>query len=249
MKNKNVSIHKQFAILILALIFLTSCMLLGYEDADLLELHNVHNYDINIVPINSEEIVSSLAFDYISETLYVNKSCNNDNVSLRESMFLGTGEFMSEGGAELEWFIHMFAGSRVHLIHSIPIELIHFVGIEEWDNWREQFVGHGANGWRDRREIHLISFIEDFDLSIEDFIMIEELVFGKPISEIDALVTGARTGNFPAELDEFNLGASLWMSFRSLSDIEALFSNDINVVWESFPGSGVLLSNRAYTPE
>ena len=47
------------------------------------------------------------------------------------------------------------------------------------------------------------------------------------------------------EMDELNR----WAERFSLSDIQALFSNDVNVIWTAFPGHGILHNNNAYSPE
>ena len=174
-------------------------------------------------------------------------SDNTSNIqfsTLQERMFIHEGDKEHGGGDELAWYYVIF-GSNVN---GICGTFIHFVGDDVFRQWTHQFIGHGPDGyaWRNSREANFLSFIEDFGLTKQELIKALETVLGMPIYELDALVNWGRYGthSFEEEAD-----ASLWASMYSLSDLDALFSNDIYTLWTTFPGPGVFHNGNVYSPE
>jgi len=159
------------------------------------------------------------------------------------NVFFGGGEWYPSGGAILNGYYYVFG----FLHTAIPAYVIDIVGWGEFYDWIEQFAHR--DGWRDPRKIHVGTFIEDFNISKEQFISAQEEAFGLSIDEIDDLVTWARTVNTRMVSDEDRLMATIWREQRSLSDIDTLFSNDVAKLWDAFPGLGVFHNNNAYSPE
>ena len=170
------------------------------------------------------------------------------NIPLSERIFRGEDELIRTGGTGMDWYIFVFCTT----FYGIPVHIfMNTVGPDVFDDWRSQFESSGVDGWRSRREFSLRTFVDDVGITIEDFIRATEDNFGKPISEIDALVNWARSVDpraFAPFSEEEDI-ASLWRHFMSLCDIEALFSDDIYEIWAAFPGYGVLYNGRAYSPE
>jgi len=166
--------------------------------------------------------------------------------SLQDYMFMGGGEWFSLGGdALMEWY-YAFGGG----FYSIPGHIIDYaIGFEAFGAWTQEFAGVSINGWRDPRDAHMVTLIEDFNLSVEDYIAALETELELPMAKIDELVTWARSVYIPTASDTDALEASFWMHQRSRSDIEALFSNNVYKLWYAFPGEGVVQNGRAYTPE
>ena len=66
-------------------------------------------------------------------------------IALRQRIFIGEGKMIS-GDDKLAWFYRVF----YHDFYSISGFFIDFVGINEFVEWTQQFIGHGVYGWRDR---------------------------------------------------------------------------------------------------
>jgi len=162
--------------------------------------------------------------------------------ALHELIFVHDGDIVRGSGDEMQWYYTIFGASVI----NISGFFIDFVGDEAFQNWTQQFIGHGENAQRNAREANILSFIEDFELTIQDLIGALEAGLDMPIYEIDALVHWGRYGE---HTDEDLGNASFWARFYSLSDIEALFSNDVYALWTAFPGTGVVHNGRAYSPE
>ena len=165
-------------------------------------------------------------------------------ITLRENVFVGEGDAPSVGGDSLNWYIFSF-GWR---INSIPMHIAHIVGEEAFVQWTTQFSGQSSDIRRNRREANLITFIEDFNISIEDILRVQEAAFGRPREEIEALISWGRYGIDTGFTDLGN--EELWASARfSRSDLDAIFSGDASRIWEAYPGHGVLHNGRVYSPE
>jgi len=228
-------------IIVLCILFtsaLTSC---GQYTAD----SSVDNNDRDDVTTVIQDDITIGDVDYSSN--------NNDAdikvtpVRLAESIFLGEGQMVITGGDDLDWYYLVFGGP---FINSIPYHYMLIAGYDAFIEWKHQFEGLGSNGWRNRREATLRTFVEDFSISMEEMIRIEEEISGLPIEEIDALVTWARNMDISLiECDDEAWEVALWAGMRSLQEIEALVADDIYFVWEVFPGSGVIQNGRVYSPE
>lgn len=180
--------------------------------------------------------------DYIDSIESVSQTAA---LSFRDSMFTGGGEWYALGGGELMWWYYAFGVG----FYAINGYIIRDIGSEAFSAWTNEFSGVTPSGWRDPREAHMVTLIEDFAISVEDYIRALEVEFGMSIVEVDALVAWARTVHVPTAPDAEALEASFWMHQRSISDIEALFSNNVYKLWDAFPGVGIVLNGRAYTPE
>ena len=167
-----------------------------------------------------------------------------------ENIFTGAGNFIGScdegtGGDMSDWYHLPFGG---HQFNTIPTSFIRHIGEDAFYAWKNQFDSFGGD--RDWREIGLLSFVQDLNISFEELTGMIEMLHGRPMSEINALVIWARSIDAPYDSPYADtLGASFWMHQHSLAHVEALFSNDVNALWEVFPGSGVLHNNRVYTPE
>ena len=216
-------------ILIISALFLTvALILISYaqpKQMGLIKMYGSGNY-----PVNSE-----------STTIL-----DENIILLREKMFMGEGEMIRTGDDELDWYYIVFGG---HGFNTIPMYVIDIAGHEAFADWRKQFTSQSIDGWRNPREANLRSFIDDLHITKEDIINTVELLYGMAIAEIDKLVTWARTIDIPAAPNDIAVKASFWMHQCSLSDIEALFSNDVYEVWAAYPGSGVIQDGKAYSPE
>jgi len=170
---------------------------------------------------------------------------NESIVNLQKTIFLGGGEWIVTGGLGLLEYFMVFG---MHY-NFVPGHVIGIVDNNEFMKWRNQFADMSVDGWRDPREFHLGAVIDEFNITREQFIRAhEQALFGRSIEEIDNLVTLARSTNVE-EIPGEELSATFWRNQFSLSDIDALFSNDIHKLWERFPGSGVFYNGMAFSPE
>jgi len=168
-----------------------------------------------------------------------------DQTLLRRSIFIGEGPWIVLGGDGLSWYYNVFGED----FYFMPMHIVNLIDSQQFSDWVSQFEWY-ESGLRDGREWGLRAAIQEFNISMEAIIAAIEEVFDLPMSEIDYLVTWARTVEMPpAVWNDEAWEARRWRSHKSLSDIEALFSNDVNVIWAAFPGFGVLHNNRAYSPE
>ena len=137
--------------------------------------------------------------------------------------------------------------------HSIPTFISDLVNQEEYWDWKNQFYNVSINGHKDPSGLNLLSVIQTFNISKEDFIAAYEKAVGNiPIDEIDRLVIWARTVD-TSKLDANDIQnrreAGFWRHQYSLQGIEALYSNDIEQLWAAFPGAGAMINGRVYSPE
>ena len=162
----------------------------------------------------------------------------------RENIFAGEGTMVLGGGDAGIWFYWVFGFDYNFIPSHIIIEL---VGLEAFSNWRAEFYPHGL---RDIREISLRTLVEDFSITKADLTRVHEETYGLPMAEIDALVEWARNVDWAALCDDKTWEAAKWaVHVLTTTDIEALFSNDVSMIWASFPGFGVYTNGRAYSPE
>ena len=134
--------------------------------------------------------------------------------------------------------------------HSIPTFISDLVNQEEYWGWKNQFYNVSINGHKDPSGLNLLSVIQTFNISKEDFIAAYEKAVGNiTIDEIDRLVTWARTVDFSTLTFDEDTIAGFWRHQYSLQEIEALYSNDIEQLWAAFPGAGAMINGRVYSPE
>jgi len=157
--------------------------------------------------------------------------------------------------------------------YSFPYFIMDLIGKEDWRNWTGEFKPN-SGGWRSSEEFNMRNFAIDFNLTPQDMIHAQERSHGLSIAEIDERIARARIISdfmlsqpigsvmgsaveagyayipelglvYLQELDDRHF----WSSRLSLSDINAIFSNDINKLWNAFPGAGILHDDKAHSPE
>ena len=167
---------------------------------------------------------------------------NESIINFHNNIFFGGGEWISTGGLGLIEYFMVFG----MFYNSVPGYIINIIDYNEFMTWRNQFADMSVDGWRDPREFHLGAVIDEFNITRDQFIRAhEQALFGKSIEEIDTLVTLARSTNVE-EIPGEELSATFWRFQFSLSDIDALFSNDVYKLWEAFPGVGVFYNGMAF---
>jgi len=185
--------------------------------------------------------------DTVSDVNDYDAALDMASTPLSERIFVGEGEVINTGGDEMEWFYHPFSGI---FINSICCHYMRAVGEDVFVEWTHQFEGHSNHGWRNRREANFRTFVYDFGITKEEIIRVEEEMRGLPMEEIDALGTWARGLDIASiECDDEAWDVAIWAGMRSLREIEAIFTDDINFLWETFPGFGVLQNGNVYSPE
>ena len=200
-----------------------------------------------VATVNDECGIAAAANDECDIVVAVNDSAAQTNLaSLRDNMFIGGGEWYSLGGDALMGWYYAFGGG-FYSIHGYII--VYALESGAFSAWTQEFAGVSLYGTRDPREAHMVTLIEDFGLTMEDYIAALETEFNMSMEEIDALVVWARTVDIPTAPLEVALEASFWVHQRSLCDIEALFSGNVYKLQAAFPGTGVVRNGRAYTPE
>lgn len=158
--------------------------------------------------------------------------------ALRANMFMGGGVEIGPGagGDEMEWYRTVFG----FLPNGVDRHFIDLVGEGAFTRWTALP--------RYRREPALISFIEYFNITMDDMVRAQTNAHGLPEHEIEALISWARYGEDTGFTDPDN--EMIWADLVfSRSDFEALFSGDVNQLWAAFPGHGVVHNGRAYTAE
>ena len=201
------------------------------------DVYDFYNVDIDMPIMTETENVSG-----IENTITV--LTESDRASLRENVLIGSGEMLRNSSDGRVWYYWAFGFDY----YFIPSHIISIVGNEAFDVWTLQFTSQG--GKRDSREASLRTLIEDFGISKEEIIKAREDIYGMSIAEIDALVRWARSLDIDEiECPDTHWEATLWADRPSLSDLEALFSNDVEKMWAAFPGFGVLYEGRVYSPE
>ena len=178
-----------------------------------------------------------------SDNVFAITISEENQIALRESLFIGEGDTPPASGDALHWYLFAFSWD----INGIPTHFMDIIGHQAWEGWRNQFTGRGAHGQRNIREANLITFIEDNNISKEDIIRAQELVYSRPRYEIEALINWGRYGTSSPVTDPGN--EAFWAMQFSLSDLDILFSGDVSRIWERYPGHGVLHNGRVYTPE
>ena len=53
----------------------------------------------------------------------------------------------------------------------------------------------------------------------------------------------------PSRVTDEEMGEAFWSWQYSFSDVEALLSHDVSLLWQAFPGYGVYHNGRVYSPE
>ena len=165
-----------------------------------------------------------------------------NRIALRDSIFIGEGAGLVSGGDEWVWYVSIF-DMRADSIHGYIMDI---PGQGAWERWLAQFPGYG--GARNRREATLRSFIEDNNITKEDIINAQELVFERPREEIEELVNWARHGT-PTVITDRGIEYFWERVVFSLSDLDALFSGDVQQIMDAFPGYGVIHNGNGYSPE
>jgi len=231
-----------------ALIIIAALLINGCDAEQAVDIYdNPATYDMHKtisdtmpepVPISIPEPVAMLPINPLMLPI-----SEESRVALRESMFIGEGAMPAAGGDGLVWYFSAFDSLRAD---GIPTYIMDITGRDVWYEWRAQFSGRG--GARNRRELTLRSFIEDNNITKEDIISAQELDLRRTREEIESLINWARYG-IPSSTTDPGWEYFWARLVFSLSDIEALFSGDVNLLWEAFPGYGVVQNNRAYSPE
>ena len=202
---------------------------------------------LNAMPIPEHRINSAVDTDAVQDIQNndagLHAVCTNAAfTSLRKNLFFGEGDLVPRDidGDAMQWYFTVFGFGIVNISSCF----MRNIGNEAFDGWLQQFAGIGfePDATRNRREADLLSFIEDFDLTKQDIIRALEQRYGKPMYKIDAQVNRVRAGY---EMQH----VTSWASSYSLSDIEALFSNNVSMLWAAFPGLGIYHNGRAYSPE
>ncbi|MCL1935059.1 MAG: hypothetical protein FWF57_01575, partial [Defluviitaleaceae bacterium] len=134
--------------------------------------------------------------------------------------------------------------------NAVPMFIIDIADQEKYRVWRNEFSDMTIGGHRDPRDFHLLSVIQTFNITKEQFIDAYERAMGnRPIHEINRLVTWARTVDFSTLTFDEDTIAGFWRNQYSLQEIEALYSNDIEQLWAAFPGAGAMINGHVYSPE
>jgi len=202
---------------------------------------------LNVEIIETSYYPNSIYAEIIEPTITLISP--EDSESFWNNIFVGEGDVSLVGGDERGWYTTVF-GFNFHAISGMFSRIVDDYLFNEW-------LSQFHNGRRDNREFSKRTFIEDFGISLEQLIQAAEAGYGRPMHEIDALVNWARyywfndiyPPNTPPPYDT-DLSVFFWASFRfSLSDWYALFSNDVETVWNAFPGNGVFHNGRAYSAE
>jgi len=246
MKNRLLARASLYMASLAIFISLTACNIsVDYSNVDVYVSDNTYdnfeaNTSIEIFPKTAELItnntnesieVASIALAY------------EEHILLRQHIFMGKGDMVITGGDGMSWYYRPFGFDY----HFIPMHVIDHIGGNEFHEWRVQFELLNPYGLRD---FSLRALVASFGISMNDMIVMHEEILGRPISEIDELVIWARTVDVPStECNDEAFKATVWRSWKSSSDFEALFSNDANVIWAAFPGFGVLYNDNVYSPE
>jgi len=261
--------RRVYLINILALILMTTLALVGCYKVE--NYNNADYYESEEASAKSvEHEDASDAFDKSSENISTIDNISNKPISyIQENLFLGatTIDFLEEmGGAEMAWYFYIFDYWR--LGNGVDGHFVDYVGIEAFNDWARH-----TSRQREWREPSLLHMIEYFGLTPQDLITAQEIAVGRPMSEQNILIerariirqtitpmTGAEIGIARAvgylyidglgaiNMDELN-GIGLWEVLFSISDIQAIFSNDVEQIWNAFPGYGIFYNGRAYSPE
>ena len=213
------------------------------------EVVNQNNNDNTISPTLANIIRRNETADYIlSNIKIVERDVDiviiDDEIPLSERIFFGEGDMFSFE-YNMNWYYNVFFDYQIFA--GIPSHFIRVVEDDKGWDWFDQFPTLG--GERDEREFNLITFVNEVGITPEKMVLVQEEIFGRPMSEIDTLVTWVRNADFETLTDDEKNVYIFWQYRLSLSEIEALFSNDIYVIWDSFPGHGILYNGRAYSPE
>ena len=161
--------------------------------------------------------------------------------SINDILFVGEGRRLDLFDSN---YHRVFSGR----LHNIPGFFVRVVDREVSSKWINQFDSMG--GLRNGREAHLLTYIEELSLTREDTIRAMEINFDRTRYEIEALINWSRYGIYSPLLGNTNeIIVAIWRSLFSISDLDALFSNEIYQIWEHFGGNGVLHNGMAFSPE
>jgi len=190
----------------------------------------------NILIEQNNRYITSECVEYLNEQLFS---------GFRNPMHIGSGGGMGGG-----WAYWIFS----HLFYGIPGHFVAIVGDDAFEQWVEPvsttYRQRNASGGEVARSFNMYTFIAHFNISMHQFIQMQEYLWGMPMYEIDERVHWGRNFNHAVNSDfTESTSAMIWAGRFSMKDIEALFSNDVNLLWAAFPGYGILYNNRAYSPE
>jgi len=219
-------------------VLLTSCQL-QFSDSN-------ESYPIN-PDVNEEQIllVNCIDVNDIIDSHDINNRqyINIDLISLDDYIFIGGETIVNHGGDAMNWYIRPFGFD----FHAIPGIYSRLVGHDVFMEWVTQPYFTDTN-WR---SLTMRVFVDYFNISQRDLIVALENVLEMSMDEIDERVNWARE---LAESDDipyqYQRDVFRWSAHRfSLSDFDAIYSNDIEVIWNAFPGYGVFNNGRVYSPE
>ena len=182
----------------------------------------------------------------LSLSIKISTPANDNPENYISDMFMIKEEKTELMSIEFLYYQSVFG----YRFNAVPRHISSIVDREKYRLWRNEFSDMTIGGHRDPRDFHLLSVIQTFNISKEDFIAAHERAMGNiPIYEIDRLVTWARNNDHTAMTLEERDRASFWIHQYSLQEIEALYSNDIEQLWAAFPGAGAMINGRVYSPE
>ncbi len=114
--------------------------------------------------------------------------------------------------------------------YSIDIRLIRFVGLEDFDLWKNETREINPNGARDIGETNIITFVKDFKVSKEDFVRITK---NPPLEFPDDIPAAHREALYKEYKD----------AAYSREEIEAIYSNDQVLINKMFVNEYALFHN------
>jgi len=142
---------------------------------------------------------------------------------------------------DLEWYHQIFSWRLFNIPGTIRSEISNS-DFMSWVNETDPITG--SINWRN---MNILTFINDFSMTKEDFIRSQEIFFNMNRYEIEDKINWARYG-VQTTREEMQQ-ARVWGNDFSFSDIDALFSNDISKLWAAFPGDGVYNNGKVYSRE
>ena len=232
-----------YAMLLAVLSVVTACSKVG----EIVITKTDYKTDIHLYSVIKDDSIHH-DLDILSSIITENASIISKSYFLSsDSIFKGGGNFIITGGDGLSWYFRVFGFD----FYFIPGHIINIIGEERFNDWINGFEVISLYGYRDPREASMRTMIEDFGISEIDIITAQENALGMTMIEIDSLVTWARNVEMPPVVwDDETRKAFRWRDgVMSMSDIQALLSNDVNEIWAAFPGYGILHNGRVYSPE
>ena len=205
------------------------------------------NSEINGATITNDELDDNpKPVDYKEAAPTITLISREGSSSFWDNVFMGEGALPLSDGDERAWYTTVF-GFSFHAISGLYLRII---DEDIHNDWIRQF----HDGRRDNREFSKRAFIEDFGISLEELFQAAEAGYGMTMQEIDDMVMWAREwinyADRPPAPHDTSRRITFWVNFQfSLCDWYALFSNDVETVWNAFPGGGVFHNGRAYSAE